>query len=208
MISSIIQTGIRTGICLLIMITIMKTDSYAGSDIYFYIDENGAYHYTNVPNSDRYTPSKKLSSPSLDKLSNNTYDAIIRKAANTHQIDFALVKAVIKAESSFNPNAISRAGAQGLMQIMPANFESFAIINPFDPEENITAGTRYLKYLMDRYNQDLRLALAAYNAGPGAVDRYGDIPPFQETRGYVQRVLSYYDRISHSSYNDINTAKK
>lgn len=179
------------------VITIMKTAGYAGSDIYFYIDENGHYHYTNVPSSDRYTPSKKPS-PSMGSISNNTYDAIIRRAANTHQVDFALVKAVIKAESSFNPNAISRAGAQGLMQIMPANFESFAISNPFDPEENITAGTRYLRYLMDRYNQDLRLALAAYNAGPGAVDRYGDIPPFRETRGYVQRVLSYYDRISHS----------
>jgi soluble lytic murein transglycosylase-like protein len=173
----------------------------AESEIYYYIDENGCYHYSNVPTSDKYIPLKMdfgNSSRSMQgRTSTNTYDAFIREAANANQVDFALVKAVIKAESGFDPYAVSRKGAQGLMQIMPANFESFSLLNPFDPKENIKAGTRYLKYLIDRYDHDLHLALAAYNAGPGVVDRYGDIPPFQETRGYVSRVLSYYDHITH-----------
>lgn len=173
----------------------------AEPDIYFYIDKDGNHFYSNVPTIDHYIPSELnfiKPSSSSGRPANDTFDLVIQQVAKIHQVDFALVKAIIKAESGFNPTAVSHAGAQGLMQIMPANFESFGIANAFDPEENIRAGTRYLRYLMDRYDQNLHLALAAYNAGPTAVDRYEDIPPFRETREYVKRVLSYYDHMAHT----------
>ena len=195
------MTRYKAVLTALIVLALMRTLCSAQSGIYFYIDEDGNHYYSDAPTSDRYVPSDigffKNPSALPESRPNDTYDDIIRKAAQYHGVDFALVKAVIKAESDFNPYAVSSAGAQGLMQIMPSNFKSFDLDDPFDPERNITAGTRYLKYLIDRYNQDLHLALAAYNAGPGIVDRYGDIPPFRETRGYVKRVLSYYDRFIH-----------
>jgi soluble lytic murein transglycosylase len=122
----------------------------------------------------------------------NTYDDIIREASLHHGMQFELIKAMIHAESAFNPNAISQAGAIGLMQIMPNNLNDFGISDPFDPRDNIMGGTRYLKQLMKKYNSDLSLSLAAYNAGPGAVDKYQDIPPFPETKDYVEKVLTYY----------------
>lgn len=192
---------IVTGMAILVMMTAMSATCLAETEIYFFIDQNGHYHYSNVPTTDRYVPSKLnfIKDPGTSSAGaiSSQYDAIIREAATTHGLDFSLVKAVIKAESNFNPNAVSHAGAQGLMQIMPANFESFELADPFDPKQNIKAGTRYLKYLINRYDHDLHLALAAYNAGPGIVDHYRDIPPFRETRGYVQRVLAYYDQIKH-----------
>ena len=187
---------------LLLAVFLKAAPCSAESDIYFYIDADGNYFFSNVPTDDRYNPSEiNFISNRPDRLkrrSNDVYDPVIRRAAQMNNVDFALVKAVIKAESGFNPRAVSRAGAQGLMQIMPSNFESFGIANPFDPEENIGAGTRYLKYLMDRYDQDLQLALAAYNAGPSVVDRYSGIPPFPETRQYIERVLTYYERLAHT----------
>ena len=182
------------------LVLVFEAVCHGEPDIYFYIDENGHYHFSNVPTSDRYVPSEiflRDRRPLSSGLANSAYDAIIADAAETHGVDFALVKAVIQTESDFNPYAISPKGAQGLMQIMPANFESFDISDPFDPSENISAGTRYLGYLMNRYNNDLRLALAAYNAGPGVVDRYGGIPPFRETREYVRRVLAGYDQLRY-----------
>lgn len=119
----------------------------------------------------------------------SAYDAIISEAAAKYNIDPALLKAVIHAESGFKPNAVSPAGAQGLMQLMPSTAAALGVTDPFDPEQNIYAGARYLRAQLDRFGGDVALALAAYNAGPGAVARYGGVPPYKETQRYVQRVL-------------------
>lgn len=124
----------------------------------------------------------------------NAYDDLIRAAASRHRLDFGLVKAVIHTESGFDPQARSQPGAQGLMQLMPATANRYRVGNVWDPAENIEAGSRHLRYLMDRYH-DLSLALAAYNAGERNVDRYNGIPPFPETQDYVQRVTGRYTRL-------------
>lgn len=121
-------------------------------------------------------------------------DQLVQQNADIWQVDPALIKSVIANESSFNANATSPVGAQGLMQLMPETAATLGVRNPYDPAQNVAGGTRYLKGLLDRFNGDTRLAVAAYNAGPEAVEKYGDVPPYAETQNYVQNVLGSLDR--------------
>jgi len=165
----------------------------AAADIYMYVDENGVRHFSNVPTSGKYKLYQRAGSRRAKRLySSNKYDRYITKASRTHGIEFHLVKAIIKAESDFDPKAVSRKGAKGLMQIMPQNYKRLSIRDPFNPDQNIMGGTKYLKYLMQRFNGKLSLTLAAYNAGPQAVEKYKGIPPYPETRDYVKKVLRFY----------------
>jgi soluble lytic murein transglycosylase len=162
-----------------------------------YRDDKGVLHFTNAPTSTKYRlyiKSRIIADlANLNVRSTKRYDRFITQASQRHGVSFPLVKAVIKAESDFNPRAVSKKGAKGLMQIMPKNFKKLRIDDPFNAWENIMGGTRYLKQMLLRYKGNMQLALAAYNAGPTAVDQYRRIPPYQETKQYVQKVLRYYE---------------
>lgn len=125
----------------------------------------------------------------------STFDAIIKEASEKYGVDQELIKAVIQQESAFNPNARSCVGAQGLMQLMPATAASLGVTDSLDPQQNIMGGTRYIKGMLERFKGDTRLALAAYNAGAGNVQKYGGIPPFAETQNYVQKIMANYQRM-------------
>ena len=127
-------------------------------------------------------------------VSSEAIDQAIEEAATKHNVDPNLVRAVVKVESNFNPAAVSRKGAMGLMQLMPSTARELNVSNPFDPEQNVDAGVRHLKHLLESFNGDVGLSLAAYNAGQGAVQRNGGVPPFRETRNYVRRITSLYGR--------------
>jgi soluble lytic murein transglycosylase-like protein len=165
----------------------------ARADIYVFIDSEGVLHFTNTPTSSNYKVYMR-EAPMRPKAwySIESYDDVISEAASKNGLSFSLLKALIHVESYFNPRAVSKKGAMGLMQIMPQNLELLNISDPFDPWENIMGGARYLKAMLERFNGQLPLALAAYNAGPTAVEQYQDVPPFNETQRYVQKVMKLF----------------
>ena len=187
----------------------------AAADIYSYTDKDGTVHLSNSrkgTGSGKYkvfvkAPDKKPSRsagaavmPSDKSAERFTrYSEWIRQAATLYQIPEELVRAVIKAESDYDPRVVSPVGATGLMQLMPETAQRMQVRDPFDPRENIFGGTRYLRVLANTFNGDLELTIAAYNAGEGAVARYGGIPPYEETQNYVTRVLRYYGRYRSTS---------
>jgi soluble lytic murein transglycosylase-like protein len=178
------------------------------ADIYSYVDKDGVAHFTNKPTGGphyrlymkardgakhRADPtSVGPSDTSVERFSR--YGEVIHEAATLYQIPEELVRAVIKVESDYDPRAISRVGAQGLMQLMPETAQRMQVRDVMDPRENILGGVRYLRVLANMFNGDLELTLAGYNAGENAVVRHGGIPPFDETEDYVARVLAYYRR--------------
>lgn len=166
------------------------------ADIYRHVDQEGVIHLTNVPTNPHIKYELILKEKRILfrlKPSDITkYDHMIMRVSERHNVDSALVKAVIRAESNFNHRAVSRKGARGLMQLMPATANSLQVQDSFHPEHNIEGGVRYLRYLLNVFKGDLSLALAAYNAGERAVTRHHyNIPPYQETQTYVRRVLYY-----------------
>jgi len=180
---------------------IVGTSNIAYADIYKYVDNEGVLHLTNVPS----IPNAKYVLVMKEKrilfqafIDVNKYDQIIRRAADKFKIESALIKAIIKAESNFDHQAVSRVGAQGLMQLMPATASALQVEDAFHPENNIEGGVRYLRYLLDNYRGNLTLTLAAYNAGERNVAKYNNnVPPFRETQNYIKRVLSYYKSYSN-----------
>lgn len=182
------------------------------NNYYSYTDKNGVLHVTNVPHRTRgaWKLWKTLEGSGGDKVATSRgragprspvalsserlhrYDTDIRGAAARYQLPQSLIRAVIHTESNYHPNAVSRAGAMGLMQLMPKTARSLGVTKAFDPRQNIYGGSRYLRLLANRYNGDMVLVLAAYNAGAGNVEKYGGVPPFEETRAYVRSVLRRY----------------
>jgi soluble lytic murein transglycosylase-like protein len=186
---------------------ILFLSSLSYADIYKYVDGNGVVCYTDAPLSKKAsvvriekteaTSSQPRFGEKVSKDSSD-YHSIIHEKATKYKIDPFLVKAVIKTESNWNEWAVSRKGAMGLMQLMPTTARELNVRDPFNPEENIEGGVRYLRYLIERFNGDLTLALAAYNAGPTWVDKFGVVPPITETKQYVRKVLSLYNgRTNH-----------
>jgi len=162
------------------------------SDIYSFVDENGTVHFTNVPADQRYRMflQEKKSFYLRDPVQ---YEPLITEVCEKYHMDSALIKAIIKAESDFDPYATSWKGAQGLMQLMPETAYVFNVDDVYHPRDNLEGGVRYMKYLLERFNNDLSLALAAYNAGENAVLKYNlSIPPYAETKQYVNKVLRYF----------------
>lgn len=169
--------------------------SLVRANIYKFIDDTGVIHLTNVPSRDdkRYILVWREPVRIDSRIDITKYDSLIAQAAGKYGLSKNLIRAVIRAESNYNNRAVSRAGARGLMQLMPATAASLDVHDSFHPQSNIEGGARYLRYLLDLFRGDLPLALAAYNAGTGAVIRHGNrIPPFRETQTYVRRVLSFY----------------
>lgn len=165
------------------------------ADIYTFRDSHGVIHFTNVPAHPGYRPiigGVHKDSPSL--MSPGHFGEIIRSVSERYGVDPRLVQAVIKVESDFDRKALSHKGAQGLMQLMPETARRYQVKDVYDPKQNIKGGVQHLSSLLGRFQGDIRLTLAAYNAGTKSVDQYGGIPPFAETKEYVRRVLQTYRR--------------
>lgn len=179
----------------------------ARADIYTWTDENGVIHFTNTPPGRRRgvrvavrareprpddAPRASIGPRDTSPERYGRYDAHIREAAALYRLPESFIRAVIRVESDYNPGVVSRVGAQGLMQLMPGTASRMGVRDAFDPRQNILGGARYLRILANSFGGDLILTIAAYNAGEGAVMRYRGVPPYEETRRYVQRVLGWY----------------
>ena len=202
------RTTLMIVLMLIILAAVLSIPAASDADIYRYVDKEGIIHLTNVPTQTGVKYALILRERRVLLRVNprdiNMYDHLITQAAAKYKLDSALVKAVIKAESNFNHQAVSRKGARGLMQLMPATASSLQVHDSFHPEKNIDGGVRYLRYLLNVFRGDLSLALAAYNAGEKAVVKYNyRIPPYRETQDYVQRVMSYLDHYRSLSRNEI-----
>ncbi len=183
---------------LLILTVALGIASPAAAQIYSWRDANGQLVVSDKPRADRGTQTTyavhgattiKATMPLVASHKSAPYDAAINEHSRRQGVAEDLVRAVIQVESAFNPNAVSNKGAMGLMQLMPATALELGVRNPFDPDQNIRGGVTYLKQLLNRYDQKVELALAAYNAGIGNVAKYGDaVPPFKETRNYVNKI--------------------
>jgi soluble lytic murein transglycosylase-like protein len=192
----------KSTIVFVALLSLLSMPSHA--DIYKYIDKHGRVILTDKPNHSGYKRLVKTwkgweeaKVPKNFSVAKNQkkFDPTIRSIAKMYKLPHTLVHAVITAESSYNPDAISKAGAVGLMQLMPETAKQYGVSNRRDPKQSIYGGSRYLNYLLKLFNNDLVLALAAYNAGEGAVKKYGNkIPPYKETQNYVNKVIDYYKK--------------
>ena len=199
---------LRISVSLLFLLFIVST---ASSDVYKYIDENGVICYTDAL-SGKKTPKVLVYKDKKAPVVNNKrgkspvmkadYSHYVQKAAQKYDIEPELIHAVIRTESNGNYRAVSKKGAMGLMQLMPSTASDMNVGNPFNPEENIDGGTRYLRYLLEKFNGNVTLAVAAYNSGPTTVERYGNIPPIAETRQYVNRVFTLYNGKTSYAFSD------
>jgi hypothetical protein len=190
---------LRISVSLLFLLFIAST---ASSDVYKYIDENGVICYTDAPfgkKTQKVLVFKDRKSPAVNSKTERSpgvradYSHYVQKAAQKYEIEPELIHAVIRTESNGNYRAVSKKGAMGLMQLMPGTANDMNVGNPFNPEENIDGGTRYLRYLLEKFNGNVTLAVAAYNSGPTTVERYGNVPPIAETKQYVNRVFTLYN---------------
>ena len=186
---------------LLALVALLGLPAHAEAEIYAFTDEEGVTHFSDAPRHAgyrRFRPTARLALAPRPRItakpSPRGWDGAIAQAGRNHGVSPGLVKAVVHAESAFDPDAVSHKGAQGLMQLMPATARQLGVDDPFDPWQNIDGGTRYLSSLIQRFNGDLSLGLAAYHAGERAVRRYSGIPPYRETRRYVKKVLSLHER--------------
>lgn len=178
----------------------------ADADVYALKNDQGIIHFTNSPNPSNKRYQRVLHLPKREAKTNepagivvqqsNAYRDDIARVAETYRVEEALIKAVIQAESSFRPAAVSHKGAMGLMQLMPATAKRYGVADPYDPAQNIHGGTRYLRDLLDLFDNNPELAVAAYNAGENAVIRHGHkIPPYRETQDYVPKVMAIYEKL-------------
>jgi len=175
---------------MLLLMLFLLSPTLAGAEIYKYVDENGVVMLTDTPKGGSPVLYEKGSRPRPEQEARPNVHQIIATKAGKYSLDPTLISAVITTESAFDHRAVSRKGAMGLMQLMPGTARDMGVRNPFNPEENIEGGTRYLKYLIEKFDGDLTKALAAYNAGPNRVERSGQLPG--ETRDYIRKVYSIY----------------